>query len=476
MSAQPAQPRRRQRDWSTIEPIPVDGVAPPFDERAEFLAVEAALASPGFLERVSPPLTHEHFFAGRCRTAFEAIVAVTTEAGAADAVSVLEWLRAHDRLTGFDLSVLESRPEFSATELAKAVSAARLVFELGEERALALHCQRATAAIYTRSFESRRQFFEAFEAKASQICRAATRATETVSAQQAVDKAIRDLGARADDMGVSSGIAAYDRAAGTLRAGQYTVIGGSTGNGKSTWGLTVAGNVAVRGGGVLYAATADMTAEELSLKLACSWAGISVKKMLDGQGSADDHARLLTARKRFDRLPLEYDICHGKSVQEIDAQVRRTRAAFARKSVRMRLLVVDYVQRATYLQPQRGWNEEQTLYAISEHLKAIASRHDIHVLGLVQTKRPPPPSKKGEAEAKPSLDDIERCKAIAKPAEIVGFIHRFRDDRGKYPARGQAEIVLGKARWRPGTEVPVILDARLGRFEDDPDAPRQEDD
>jgi len=464
-----------RRDWTEREPIPVEGVAPPHDPKAEALVVEASVGLPGFLERVSPPLTHEHFYMGPLRAAFEAIVEVTRERGVADALSVMEWLKPRNAVLPGVTSSLVSRPEWVAHEVTQATSAARIVYELAQERSLALHCQQALAAIYTKTIENRRTFFETFETRSQEIVRSATRSAETIGAKESFERAVRGVHARTEDVGISSGIREYDRIAGLLRPGQLSIIGAPTGNGKTSWGLGVAGAVASRGGGVLYAAVADMQAEELALKLGCSFAEISARKLFDGVASAEDHSKLLFVKSRMDRLPLEFFIGHGRSVQEVETELRRTKSKQGDKGVRTRLLVVDYVQRLTYLSPSRSWNEEHTLYQISEYLKGMATRYDVHVLGLVQTKKAAP-TKKGETPPKPTTEDIERCKSIAKPAEIVGFINRFRDDHGKFPPRGRAEMVLDKARWRGASDVPLIFDARYGRFEDDPEATNEGED
>lgn len=298
---------------------------------------------------------------------------------------------------------------------------------------------------------------------------------EPTTAQAGADEAIAEILSGKNDLGESSGIIAYDRLAGTLRPGELTIIGGMTGDGKTAWGLTVGGNVALRGAGVMYCATADMTAKELMLRLACSWAGVSAKRAHNHLLNSGEKEEVIAIMNKFQNLPLVLDVDHGKTVQAIEEQVKRVKSRFAIKGRRLRLLVVDYIQETGYQSPPKDWNEERTLRNVSRVLKEIAQRHACHVLGLVQA-HPPPPVKKGDKPLRPSIDNIQNSKAIAKPASTVGFISRIKDESGVYPGRGKANIVLAKARWGGAVDIPVIFDGPLGRFEEDNGAYRQEED
>jgi replicative DNA helicase len=296
---------------------------------------------------------------------------------------------------------------------------------------------------------------------------------EPTMAQTSADEAIAEILSEKNDLGESTGIIAYDRIAGMMRPGEYTVIGGMTGDGKSAWGLTVGGNVALRGAGVLYCATADMTSKELMLRLACSWAGVSAKRAHNHELQSREKEFIISIMSKFRDLPLVLDAQHGKTVQAIEEQVKRVRSRLAVTGRRLRLVIIDYIQETGYQGAPKDWNEERTLRNVSRVLKEIAQRHFCHVLGLVQA-HPPPPTKKGEKQLRPSVDNIQNSKAIAKPASTVGFISRIKDEHGFYPARGKANIVLAKARWGGALDIPVVFDGPCGRFEEDTEAPLPE--
>lgn len=456
--------RGRQPSWTDLRPIDVDGIQPPHDDRAERLAIEAAIVVPGFVERVSPPLEATHFWSGQRAAVWGAILEEQSSAGQVDAVSVLERLRASGAPP---TESLETRLEFAESEVTQAVSAARLVYELGQQRALALHCQQAVAEIYARQIESTKSFYESFEARSVELCRTALRSNGPVSAGEAVTSVLHEIFDQNSDVGVSSGFEAYDQVLGPLRAGEFTIVGGSTGNGKTAWGLTLAGNVAIRGEPVLYVATADMKARDLSMRLLCSWAAVSAKRARMKLLSAADFARLTRAAQMFKGLPLHFDEAHDQTVQEIDAATRRMSLACERTGKRLRLVVVDYIQRCRYLGTGRNESEEATLRKVAGHLKVLAAKHKVHVLGLAQSWPPKPAGKEG-GDGKPDVDNLKGCKSMANEAENVAFIHRTKVE-GKYPARGPADLVVRKCRWGGAQDVPLIFDGVCTRFEADPD-------
>lgn len=300
---------------------------------------------------------------------------------------------------------------------------------------------------------------------------------EPVTAEQGANEAVKEALNDKADLGFSTGLKAWDKILGFMRPGEYTVIGAKTGSGKSSFGRTIAANVARQGIGVLYCATADMTAKELMLLQACSFAAVSARRAYDRVLTPVEKGRLIGVMNLFRDLPLVIDPIHGKSVQSIREQVKRQKTAFAKKGKKFGLLVVDYIQEASFDNPPRDWGgkEEKILREASKYIKdEICIAEDIHTLGLVQTHATVTP-KKGEKAVRVSVDNIQNCKAIAKPASTVGFIERQRDETGQFPARGRATIVIDKARWG-GRDIPIIFDGGLGRFEDDPEALLPDDD
>jgi replicative DNA helicase len=290
-----------------------------------------------------------------------------------------------------------------------------------------------------------------------------------VDASVALDSALRKVLDPRADRGVSTGIVAIDRAVGNWMPGHLTILGAYTGDGKTAYGLTMAGNVARRGGGALYAST-EMAAGELMMRLAGSWAAVPARAMLAGTMTPNQSTQICGEIARFKGLPLKVVNESSMTTSQLDSHVRKAKYAFEAGGIRLRLVVVDYVQEMG-ADVSKGTRRDEALLKIATQLHTIAVRYQVSVLGLVQTH--PVNAKADGGDGRPNLQHIAEAKALARPAETVMFIHRSKVD-GKYQPRGAADIVVRKSRWGARGDVPVLFDGPCMRFEDDPERPFQE--
>lgn len=456
-----------------LSPAPVDGRTPPHDLGAEQAVLSASMLDQSALDWVLGFLRPEHFYSEVHRRVFEACVELRAKSEPVDSTQVATWLKSRDRLAQvggvpFIAGLLSAAPALAVPNVS---AYARTIHEKWRVRQMILVCQRAAAQGYL-DYGDAQRFIEGTESEVYRLARATLDGGVT-TATDGMRTALREIFDPKSDLGPSTGLAAYDEALGFLRPGEYTVLGGSTGNGKTALGLTIAGNVALRGDGVLYVAAADMKAPQLMLRLLCAWAGVWSSKARRRQLSAHEFSAIQRAADRFDRLPLKINDTHGQSIQEIDSCVRREAIAIHRDyGARLRLVVIDYIQAVTYAGASARQSEEAVIKAVSKHAHEIAVKHSVHVIGLVQTW-PIAPSAKDGGDGKPDLQHIKACKAIAHEAENVAFIHRLKEN-GKYPMRGRAELVIRKSRWGGVEDVPLMFDGPLARFEDDPDRPSRD--
>ena len=456
--------RWQPKAWHELEPTPIDGIEPPHSDDAEALVIEACLAVPGFIDRVSPPLTPEAFYRTGHADIFRSAVAVK-QSGPVDAFAVVEHLRGLNLLErAGGARSLATRACFSESEQRAAGSAAVTVWEMANLRRLALHCQQATAAIYSGQIgdQGGKGFAETFEARTFEICRAAVRGSETTTAREGFQQALREILGSGATESVSSGFRSYDAAVGQLPMGEYTFLGAATGQGKTAFGLNLAINVALRGFGALYVST-EMKAKDLMLRAACAFSDIPVLTVRKKALTDAQRGRLVAAAEKFKTIPIDVDDNFGQSLASIRSQVRRTTAKFAKAGTPLRLVVVDYIQDLA-LPPNKTATTERLLCDLSRGLKDLAVQNGVHVIALSQLNDNA--NMRKDKEKAPELGDIKGAKGMAFPAEVVGFLHRKRGADGKYMARGPVDIWIRKARYAPPDPIHMTFDAALGRFED----------
>lgn len=273
------------------------------------------------------------------------------------------------------------------------------------------------------------------------------------------------------EVGSTTGIRAVDYALGNLIPQHYTIVGAASGHGKTAFGLTIAGNVARQGGGVLYLST-EMDEQELALRLACSWASVSATDVMRQRLTPEARARLIGVMPHVKAAPLRILRDVALTTRQVESLTRRAKTELAEADVKLRLVVVDYIQNVTAESDEKNITEERMLRSVSKHLKAVAIRNDVHLMALAQTI-PIVGDKHTVGDGKPDDKHLAGCKAMKNWVENLAFIHRTKVD-GKYPRRGPASFVIRKSRWGFIGEVPLLFDGPLMRFEDNPDEPFEE--
>lgn len=449
--------------WHEIQPIPVDGIVAPSDPDAERRTIHAMISVPGFVERVHPPLEHSHFFSGANREIARGCIAVNQD-GAVDAVNLIEWLKAEGKLeqVGGPRAVL-GPASLSETEQREAVSAARIVWDLANRRDLALHCQQTVAAIYGNQIAATKPFLETFEQKAFEICRRSVRGSDTTTAREGFEQFLKSVIDPSKHEAISSGFPSYDAAVADMPLGEYTIIGAATGQGKTSWGLNVAGNVALRGDGVLYIST-EMKAKDLMMLAGCAMANTPSIAVRRKNLTPMQQSRLIAAAARFKTLPIVIDDNFGQSLATIRSQARRAIAGFERVGKKLRLIVVDYFQDLKLPTLAKFATTEQQLLELSRGLKDLAVQTNTHVMALSQLNDNAKLRTAGER--KPEMSDLKGAKGISFAAEVVAFLHREKNKEGKYEARQDVEIWVRKARFAPTDPVILTWDAAMSRFEE----------
>ena len=240
--------------------------------------------------------------------------------------------------------------------------------------------------------------------------------------------------------------------------GKMIVLGARPSVGKTALALQIALWQAEQYGKAVAFFSLEMTAEELTERLACILMGIASEK-LDNPGdlTSEEWALLSEGIRRIRNMRIAIDDSSGLTVREM-----RARAIRMHKKVKggLGLIVMDYLQ----LAETSGFeSREQGIAAVSRGVKNLAKELDVPFMVLSQLNRGL--EKDGR---EPTLADLRESGAIEQDADVVMFLH---------PAKSWMSIIVGKNRAGKRGRARLSPELQFYRFKSyDPlDEPPEDD-
>ncbi len=248
---------------------------------------------------------------------------------------------------------------------------------------------------------------------------------------------IDEIQRRGKGAGLLTGLLGFDSDMGGLFPGELTILASRPGVGKTSLALQIAAHNTERGR-LVYFASLEMSAVELSLRLACGESGVSNQSVRTGQLDCDNTAALSRALARQSTANLDI---HDRSALTV-AAIRRE----IRKRVKhgLALAVVDYLQLVT--PEDRRLPREQQVAQMVRQLKETAREYDVPILCLCQLNR------QANDDEVPRLSQLRESGAIEQDADVVLSLskHKPTDDLPH-------SVILTVAKNRNGETGPLGL-------------------
>jgi replicative DNA helicase len=251
-------------------------------------------------------------------------------------------------------------------------------------------------------------------------------------------------------LGIPTGIANLDTALTGLRGGEYTVIGGYPGDGKTTLLMQMAREAAKTGHPALVLSL-EMRSGELARRLIAVETRTAFAKLRDPRMmNATEWQTATDALEPLSNLPLH--ICDESS---LDASTISALAKLWIKKAGVKAVFVDF------LQIVKTGNQERRLAigAISAALRELAKTTGAAVVTSSQLSRP----RDGSVNARPTLFSLRESGEIEQDAHNVLLLYRPVDDQRR--RTGEDEIVIAKQRHGVTGSVPVTYNSKLLTFE-----------
>jgi replicative DNA helicase len=289
-------------------------------------------------------------------------------------------------------------------------------------------------------------------ARAELLAREARLAGSLASVPERVSAAVERLAARLEspEEGVPYGLPTLDAMTGGLRPGDYVIVAGRTGMGKTSFAVQVAAFAAEGGRRVLFCSL-EMCAEEVAAKAVSALTPVSASDIRFGRVRPDD---LRAAGSVLAEVDLWISDPGNRTPEDVLAEARRLKEAGG-----LDLLVVDYVQLLRSRARCRDRVEEVS--QVSASLCRGAKELRVPVLAASQLSRAPEQRK----DRRPTLSDLRESGALEQDADAVILLYRpaYYDPK----AGDAAEIILAKHRHGPTGVVPARFDPGRQVFAED---------
>ncbi len=276
--------------------------------------------------------------------------------------------------------------------------------------------------------------------------------------ESVLDAIDENLNSKNSFLGIKSGFNKYDSITGGYCAPDLTIIAAGPGEGKSTFALNQAKNIALTGKRVLYFSL-EMKEKQLIWKLLSDELSISVLDVRMGHYNSD-HAMKTELIKANMAI---YDK-GGLTIDDLISIVK-----IEKKSNDVAMIFIDYLQLirlGNYYRKIANKNDEVTI--ISNKLKQLAMDADLPIVALSQLNR-------DKTRKRYGLADLRDSGSLEQDADNVIFIFRpFEHQLTEYTVgqnqincdESTAVINIEKCRLGQTGEFEMVFNGMCSRFED----------
>ena len=262
--------------------------------------------------------------------------------------------------------------------------------------------------------------------------------------------------------GVTTGYPDMDRMLTGMHPGEFILIAARPSMGKTSIGMNILANAAIRGGAKCAVFSLEMPAEQLVMRMLCSEAQVDMQSVRRGTLSMEDWEKLTDAMAPISKAEIYIDATSGISVPELRSKARRLQMEHG-----LDLVMIDYLQLMSGT--GKSGSRQEEVSNISRGLKSLAQELKVPVIALSQLSR----AAAGRTDHRPILSDIRDSGAIEQDADVVMFVHRENYYDPETEKGNIAEIIIAKQRNGPLGTVELIWSAEHTRFLHNPNSSMQ---
>ncbi|MEU4286363.1 replicative DNA helicase [Nocardiopsis dassonvillei] len=263
-----------------------------------------------------------------------------------------------------------------------------------------------------------------------------------------------DLASDEDAMGVPSGFADMDALLTGFHAGELIVVAARPGAGKTVLGLNLATTAAKAGHRAMFVSL-EMNRKELLHRILSAEADIPLHCLRSKNMGEELWERMRAKHQELTELPLVLSHNPAITFAQLKAEIRRQ---VRRKG--LGLVVLDYLQLLQDPESKSADTREREVALMTRGLKVLAQQMEIPIVVLCQLNRD---SAKRE-DTRPKVHELRESGAVEQDANVVILIHREDLHDKDSPRSGEADLIIGKNRNGPTSDVTVAFQGHYARF------------
>ncbi len=423
-----------------MESIISGGRIPPHHKEAECSVLGAMLQSPDAVMLAQETLKPEDFYDPAHKELFDAMMYIAAQSRPVDLVTLDEELNRRGKLEGVGgLDYLIYLSQFVPTT-ANTGAYIRIIDEKSTLRKLIAAATEISQKSYAAEEETsdiladaEKHIYDITMRKGGEMLQPIQNVL--LGTYERIEELVRNKG---KIEGVPTGYPDLDRMLTGMHPGEFILIAGRPSMGKTSIGMNIVENAAIRYGAKCAVFSLEMPAEQLVMRMLCTEAKVDMQSVRRGTLTMEDWERLTDAMVPIARSHIYIDATSGLSVAQVRSKARRLQMEHG-----LDLIMIDYLGLMSGTGKSASRQEEVS--GISRALKGLAQELKVPVVVLSQLSR----ANAGRSDHRPILSDIRDSGAIEQDADVVMFVHRESYYNPETEKKNIAEVIIAKQRNGP---------------------------
>lgn len=259
--------------------------------------------------------------------------------------------------------------------------------------------------------------------------------------------------------GVPTGYNDIDDPTGGFQKSDFIILGGRPSSGKTSLGLCMGYNAAIRGKHVAVFSL-EMGKKQLMRRLMSMATKVDLQRLRSGWIEEEEWDCIVKEAGNLSNLPIWINDTAGNPISSMRSQLRR----LVQEKGYVDLVIIDYL--GLIESEDKTENRVQEMSKISRGIKQLAREFDVPILALAQLSR----NVESRQNKRPMLSDLRDSGSLEQDADVVMFVYRdayYAQQEGREVAEDKkniADISIAKQRNGPTGDVQLYFQPEQAMF------------